>query len=491
MSKKYDAIIIGSGIGGLTIGSLLSKSKRVLVLEKNNTSGGYCTNFRRDGFIFESAVQAINGLYKGNPVYEILKKAHALDRVKIITPKYLYRSIFPEHDITVPQRNINKYKQKLFSLFPKEKTNISKLFDTMKSIYFEMQHFHKEKNLKKSPLMLKYSKRSLQELMNQYIKDPKLQTIIAQYWMYRGLPPSKLSAIVFSYIWYDYTVNGSYFLKNGMHNLIENLINAIKKNNGTVHHNREVSKLFVDIDTITELELKNSQRYTSDIYVSNIDIFRTFGMVSNGDMKKIDPFLKKLQKNSLSISAFKIYLGLDIDIKKLGITNYEIFVNPAYDIDLMYWASLENEFSKAPYFITIYSNLSDGFCKKGNSVISIGLLSGYEFWKNLNRSEYLKKKEEMANLVLSRCEQVIPGLRKHIKTKIIATPLTMERYTANSNGSVYGWNKKSLIEEIQYMNPTTPIKNLFLSSHWTKMGGGIGGVLLSSNRVHRLLNGKK
>ncbi|MCX5686922.1 MAG: NAD(P)/FAD-dependent oxidoreductase [Candidatus Omnitrophica bacterium] len=490
MSKKFDVIIIGSGIGGLTIASLLSKNKKVLLLEKNNNFGGYCAAFKRKGYRFESAVQAINGLYKGSPIYEVLKKSQALNGVKIVRPRHLYRSIFPDYDISVPQANINKYKTLLFSLFPDEKNNIINLFDTLKSIYLEMSRFYRKKTLAKSPFILKYGRRSLQELMDGFTKNKKLRAVISQYWMYRGLPPTKLSAITFAYIWYDYTANGSYFPKDGMHSIMQNLVDFIKNNNGVILHDREVNKLFVDFDRITELGLENSSRYEADMVISNIDVFKTFGMVVSGDTLDIESFLSKLKNNFLSISAFKIYLGLNIDVRKIGIKDYEIFVNPSYDAESMYQASLNNEFEKVPYSITIYSNLSDSFCKKGKSVVSIGLLSGYDFWRNLTRSEYKQKKEEMAEIILSRCEKVIPGLRKYIKVKTIATPLTMERYTGNSNGSIYGWNKKSLIEEIRFMNPTTPIKNLLLSSHWTKMGGGIGGVLLSSDRVYNLINNK-
>ena len=491
MHKKYDVIIIGSGIGGLVAGSLLSKDKKVFLLEKNNSFGGYCSDFKIKDFRFESAVQAINGLYKGNPVYEILKKSHALDAIKIVRPNHLYRTIFPNYDITVPQTDIGKYKKMLFKFFPEEKINIEKLIETFRLIYLEMKRFYKEKKLRKSPYILKYGRRSLQELLNGFTVNKNLQAIISQYWMYRGLPPSKLSAITFAYIWYDYTVNGSYFPKDGMSAIIKNLCNEIKRNNGKVAHDREVSKLFVGSNNVTEIELENSQRYQAGRYISNIDIFKTFKMIVNGNSSSLESFVKKLQRNSVSISAFKIYLGLDIDVKKLGIKDYEIFVNPSYDMDLMYWASLQSEFNKAPYSITIYSNMSNSFCKKGNSVISIGTLSEYEFWKNLTRTEYIQKKEEITDLMLARCEKIIPNLRKHIKVKVAATPLTMERYTGNSRGSIYGWNKKSLIEEISFMNPTTPIKNLLLSSHWTKMGGGIGGVVLSSDRVCHLLSEKK
>ena len=488
MSKQYDVIVIGSGIGGLTAASLLSKHKKVLVLEKNHVFGGYCADFKRGAFRFESAVQAINGLYKSNPVYKILKKANALDNLVIIKPKDLYRSIFPDYDINVPQGNIRKYLNLLCSLFPNEKNGLINLFSKFKSIYTEMERFYNEKSLKKSPLILRYGRRSLEELLDEFIKDKKLKAIISQYWMYRGLPPSKISAITFSYIWYDYTVNGSYFPREGMYSIVKNLIAAIKRNGGDVIKDKGVLKLLAKNGQINEVELNNYKRIGARSFISNIDVLKTLGMVENINPVDIEPFVKKIKKNTLYISACKIYLGLSVDLRKLGISNYEIFVNPHYDVEKMYTDSFKNRFDNIPFFITVYSNLSGAFCSKTKSVVSIGFLSGYDYWRSFTREEYVKEKSRMTDIMIKRCEKIIPNISKYIEIKEAATPLTMERYTANSKGSVYGWNKKSIVEEINFMNPTTPIKNLFLSSHWTKMGGGIGGVLLVSDRVCDLLS---
>jgi all-trans-retinol 13,14-reductase len=490
MSKKFDVIIIGSGIGGLTIGSLLSGHKKVLVLEKNSSFGGYCTSFQRKDCKFESSVQAINGLYEKNPIYEILKTSNALKGLKIARPDHLYRTIFPDYDIRVPQADISKYKSILFSLFPEEKDGIADLFDTLKSIYQETTRFYQGGTFRKSPLVFKYGKQSLLQLLNAFIKDKKLQAIISQYWMYRGLPPARFSAITFAYIWYDYTANGSYFPEGGMGGIVRNLVDSIKANDGALYRSKEVIRIIAKDDKVTEIELDDHKKYEADIVVSNIDIFKTFDMIVGVGRHRINEYVSKLRENSLSISAFKIYLGLDVDVRELGIDDYEIFVNPSYDIESMYRASVNNELEKVPYSMTIYSNLSDDFCKKGNSVISIGLLSGYDFWRNLPGAEYKQKKKGMAKIILSRCEKIIPGLQRHIKVKAVATPLTMERYTGNSRGSIYGWNKKSLMEEIRFMNSTTPVKNLFLSSHWTKMGGGIGGAVLSSNRVSHMIDSR-
>lgn len=488
VDKKYDVIVIGSGVGGLSIGSLLALKKRILVLEKNKSLGGYCSDFKNGGFRFESAVQAVNGFREGDPVYKVLDKAGAFKGVSIIQPDYLYRTIFPEYDIRIPQKNINSYKELLFSLFPKEEKSVESLFSTMKSIYQEISRFHGEGMIKKSPYLLKYGKRSLEDLMGEFIKDAKLKAIISQYWIYRGLPPSKLAATIFSYIWYDYTANGSYFPGSGMGDIIKNMTSTIKNNKGDVLPQSEVSRIHVKDGKVTDVELKNGRRISADIFVSNVDALRTFEMIDDVNDMHNRAFVDNLKKNTISISGFKIYLGLSVDIRDAGVKDYEIFLNPSYDIEAMYKASLHNDFERMPYSITIYSNLTDRFCDKGSSVISIGALAGYDYWRKFSKTEYLKKKEEAADIILSRCEKALPGLCKKIKVKIVATPLTMERYTGNSNGAIYGWNKRSLLDEIKFMSSTTPLKNLFLSSQWTKIGGGVAGVLLSTNRLYKLLN---
>lgn len=485
--KKYDAIIVGSGIGGLAVASLLSKEKRVLLIEKNNTFGGYCSDFKRNGYRFESSVQAINGLYSKNPVYEILKASGALKGIKIVSPQNLYRAILPDYDIKIPQFNLKSYKKLLCSMFPKERNGIDKLFSAMKTIFMEMHRFHTVKTLKKSPFLMRYAKRSLKDLLDEFLVDEKIKTIIAQYWMFRGLPPSKFSAITFAFIWYDYTVNGSYFPEQGMSGIVDNLIKCIRFNGGDMLSNAEVTRICVKDNVAKEIHLNNGKRFSANIFVSNMDAVRTFEMIESDNNLDINNFKRKIKGNVISISACKVYLGLAIDVRSLGINDYEIFVSPEYDIEKMYKASVKNDFNKVAYAITIYSNLGDQFCEEGKSVVSIGVLSGYDFWHRLSKSQYLKTKEEMASIMLRRCENIIPGIRKYINVKVVATPLTMERYTGNSNGAIYGWNPKSLIEEINYINPTTPVKNLLLSSHWTKMGGGIGGALLSATKVYDLI----
>src|SRR5580704_12786760 len=61
IETQWDAIVIGSGIGGLATAALLSRyaGKKVLVLERHYTPGGYTHSFKRPGYSWDVGVHYI------------------------------------------------------------------------------------------------------------------------------------------------------------------------------------------------------------------------------------------------------------------------------------------------------------------------------------------------------------------------------------------------------------------------------------------------
>lgn len=488
-AKKFDVIVIGSGIGGLISGALLSKNKRVLLIEKEHNFGGYCSSFKRNNFCFEAATEAINGLKRGAAIEKLFKNSCGISKTEFVKTPYLYRSIYPDYDIRVPQNNISEYKNLLVSLFEEEKNGIESLFKEMAFVHDELEMMDRKKTMMRCPYVMKYYGLSAEAILNKYISNERLKTIISQYWVYCGLPPKELDGVLFSYIWYEYTCNGSYYPKSGMKAIVNKCVETIKNNGGSVINNSKVTRILNEGNAVNGVELANKKKYFTDFLVSNIDINKTFEMLSERN-DKVLCFLKKLKGKETSISAFRIYLGLDIDVKIKGIKDYEIFVNPSYKMNEMYAASIKNDVDNSPVSIVIYSNLSKNFCENGKSVLSITILSGYDFWKNLSKHMYDKIKSNLANKLIERCEAIIPDLKDYIKVKIIATPLTMERYTGNRRGAIYGWNKHNMLDEIRFFKVSTPVDNLFLASHWTKLGGGVTGVMRAAVRACNMIEGK-
>lgn len=486
-NNNYDALVIGAGIGGLTIGCLLSFTKKVLILEKNITLGGYCSTFKRNDFIFEAAIHAINNCKENHFAYDILKRCDVIDKIEFLKPKSLYRAIYPNHDFIVAQENVNSYLNMLIKYFPKESNGIKELFKNMHNVFSEVEKINKCKSLKKSPNLIQASKESLEKMMDRYLDSSELKAIISQHWMYCGLPPSKLSPIHFSYISQDYLLNGGYCIKGGTQKLVDCLAKKIKDNGSEILPRHEVDAVIVKDSVAKGVKTTTGECFWSDYIISNIDARRTYESITEKN-QVVDICLRQMDKTRPSISTVRVYLGLGVDLKKLGINDYEVFVNPSYNLDLSYDSLMKNRLDNVPFGICIHSNVDHTICGEGKSIVSITMLSGYDYWKVLPKYEYKKKKLEVAEKLIQKTEEaVIPNLGKYINVKVVATPLTMERYTGNGKGAAYGWTRNVNFYGSKHMNIQTPIKNLFLSSNWTKIGGGVEGVLRSADRTYDLI----
>lgn len=485
-TTKYDAVIIGAGIGGLTAACLLSSIRKVLVLERGHSFGGYCSTFQRGKFKFESCIHAINAGKEANSVFDILKRCGVITNIKFLKPKNLYRAIFPEHDFSVAQMNLTGYLNMLIKFFPRETAGIKKLFLHMHNIFIGVKQLNQLRTLGKDSCISELAKASLEDLLDKYVSNAKLKAIISQYWMYCGLPPSRLSAVNYSYIAMDYLLNGGYCVEGGTQNLVNILVKKIIKNGGQIYTDHEVKKILVNNNMAVGVETKNGMSFFSDNVISGIDLTYTLEHLTERSGKVLK-YLEWLKTARPSMSVFKVYLGLNTSKEGLGISDYEIFFNSSYNLETSYNEFLNNDAEQSPFGICIHSNADAGFCDKKNSVVSIATLSNYDYWASLSEMEYRKKKDESMNILIKRARQVIPNINNYIETSVAATPITMERYTANHKGAAYGWNKDTFFNKGKYARTQTPIKGLYLASNWTKLGGGVQGVMRSALSVSELI----
>lgn len=500
MNNQYDVIVIGAGIGGLTAAAILAKNgKRVLVLEKNSTPGGYMVCFQKGKFKFDASLHLINGCNKNGPTYKILEKCGVTDKIQFLKPHYLYRSIFPDFDMRIPQSEPREYIAILTRCFPLECKGIKKLFKRMSFVTHNKQKliYSKISSLLKMTLSsINYRVTSIskhetyQSLINNFLKDPRLKAAISQLWSYFGLPPSKLPISCFkdSYSFYR---DGGYYPKGGSQAFLNTLQNTIKHYGGEIILNCEVREILINRNLAKGVKTNKGIEFIATDFISNIDARNTFLKLISSDYYP-ESFREKISQIEPSVSALQIYLGLNVDLREREIFDYEIFVNPNYDLEKQFKACIDNNIIEVPFIITIYSNLDDSVTKKGKTTMSIVMASGYDFWKNLPEDQYKNKKLEVANQLIKRAEQIIPNLSAYIEEMEVATPITMERYTGNYKGAIYGWSNiesQSGIKRLGFKNPY--IKNIYLASAWTQSGGGVCGTMRAGERAAEEILGNK
>ena len=203
------------------------------------------------------------------------------------------------------------------------------------------------------------------------------------------------------------------------------------------------------------------------------------------------PFTMGLMRTG--ISAVILFAGLDIDVRRYGITGGEISRNWAAAETPSPFGEIarEGDFSKLPSAMaTIYSNIDPSCCPEGKSVVATMVLAEPErFERALGPGRqrgraYKELKKDLTAQLLEKMARAlgIPDLEGHVEVLELSTPITIERYTENRGGSYVGW-KYSSDQANAHFSQKSPVANLFLCGHWVAPGGGVSNVMTGGNNA--------
>lgn len=492
---KFDAIIIGAGLGGLSCAAAFTRQGfKPLILEQHYRAGGYATTFERPGgFVFDVSLHSTT-VGERDGIHNLIPGLPEITDVKFVPHPNLYRVIYPDYDIRVPQKDLAGYIDILTGHFPDEKQGIKGIFEDMQGVSKDISKLSSARgqiDMTKFPVEYPYLFKSYGktwgDMLDERIKNPKLRAIISTLWLYYGLPPSKLASIYYAMPTIGYLEDGGYYPIGRSQNISNAMVKFIEERGGKVMLQNHVEKILVKDHSAYGVRTDDGKEYTAKVVVSNANAYDTFHTMMEED-EFLKDYLMRMNQLSISLSSFQVFLGLKKDlIGEIGITDTEIFYETGYDIEAGYKTALDADIENAGYGITLYDNIYRGYSPEGKNTINIISLQGFDHWKKYeadywkgNKTAYLAEKERMADILINMAEKtLLPGLSKAIEVKEIGTPLTNVRYTGNYRGAIYGWDQTLDNSGPRRLPHTTPIKNLYLSGAWTSPGHGYGGVLWS------------
>lgn len=510
VSSDWDAIVIGSGLGGLTTAACLAaEGKRVIVVEQHLVLGGCSQVFRRKNkWEFDVGVHYVGGCEPGSDgmIPTVLRGLGVEDRVawSKLDETQMDVVTFPEHSFRVPT-SWEGFTHELCTTFPADAAGLRSCVAELRRIgegadrINDVPHSVKAVlPLLRRPFEAAAIARGLEQpigrLFDRCGLSPRARAAMLYMVHMHNTAPAKTPALLIAFLLRHYFKSGAYFPLLGGQVLAANIVEVIQAHGGTVRTNARVSRIDIEAGRVTGVTLDDGERLRADVVVSNADPHRTYldligpQHLPARSVKRVDSFRRPH-------GIFTLFMAADVDISRTRpATNY---VNHArYDqqttFDLMDQGRWDPDAWLAISSPTLKTRGVRHFGAPGHSTIEAftTVPDHYGFWGGGNplagrdyeqSPVYQDRKAEIEQVIRERVLDAVPELRGHIVHAEGATPLSHERYTLSR--MPYGpENTSAQIGPGRRLSITTPIRGLYLAGASTvfmygvafTMRGGVG-----------------
>jgi prolycopene isomerase len=505
MTRSYDAIVIGAGLGGLAAATTLAHSGlKTLLLERHNVPGGYASSFVRGRFEFEVALHELSGIgppeRRGN-VYRVLEYLGITDKVEFLHVPELYRCVFLEPsasgqklDVTLPVGR-EAFESTLIEHFPHEAEGIRRFLERVFAFGRDYARYLRERRKVhpasvpfRFPHMVRYLPATWGQVLDRDVQDPSARAVLSAYWGYAGMPPSQISFMSMASTLAAYASRGAAFPKGRSQALSNAFLSRFEELGGEARMNCAVQRITTGNGRVTGVITEDEEEIGADWIVSNADPIATCRDMIG--MEQVpSSFFTDLRSSEVAASTINVYMGVARTAGELGFAEHEIFVNAGYDSDHHY-ELMKTIAPPEAIAATCYNVVHPEISPPGTSIVVLTALAFGEPWTRVPPSEYVATKNRMADAMIDLAEQVMPGLRQYAEVVEVSTPLTNMRYASALGGSIYGFSQPPRDHMAWRMDYKGPLDRLYFAGAWTRPGGGFEPTMMSGMRAGRSISFK-
>jgi phytoene dehydrogenase-like protein len=475
--RRYDAIVIGSGIGGLMCANLLGRGgMKVLLVEKHSALGGFCSSFRRKGFLFDAATHFYPLL--GNPstiTGRLLRELEIPTEWVGMDPVDQFH--FPDSKPFAVPADFSTYIAKLKDWFPHEAAAVDSYFAELRQAYlYGLLYYFKG-------VPTDYAKRrehcTMSQKLDEHFRDPKLKAILLADTPHWGSLPDRTSYLFDAMLRLSYFL-GNYYPKGGSQKFADDLGRGIAARGGRVLKCGAVEAIHVARGAVGGVRVSTvSHRaperfeFEAPVVVSNADALHTYRDLL-GESHCGASLLNRLRSLRPSYPCFLVHIGLrGMDPERLAA------------VEGYYWSSFDpHDAVNSVFKVFVPTHFDPAIAPAGCQILIVQKLVPVDF-KAIR--DWAAHKESVEGAIMERLCAILPAIGDHIVVRLSATAMTSFRYTGNFQGAMLGWEMSPEQLGAGRLAVTTPVRNLYLTGHWTEPGGGITPVIVSALRVSKMI----
>ena len=393
-----------------------------------------------------------------------------------MSPTPVYSVRFPGLRLDAPP-GIDEFIEAHALEFPHEAEGIRRFLELCLQITEETQQVATrlslsdlEQALEQFPLLFRYWTTTLAEALDECIDDPRLKAVLGAAWPYQGLPPSQLSVVQYGGMLAALVEKGPVYFKGSFQTLIDAFAAALLDHGGELLLNTRVTRIMVEDGQVGGVVLDEDRVVRAPVVVSNADARQTLEQLV-GLEHLPESLVKRYRRMKPSVSAFVVYAATTFDVTELDVA-HETFVYTDWDHDQTYRDVLEGKLGGT--WVSLPTLHDPSLAPAGEHLVIFTTLMPYDIGRPWEGAD-----ESYTEQMLDALAEVMPGVRDELTYLESASPATLERYTLNQQGAIYGWANTPNQTMPKRLPHRLPIAGLFLAGHWTEPGSSSFRVVFS------------
>ncbi len=484
ITEDYDAIVIGSGIGGLASAAMLAKhgGRRVLVLERHYTPGGYTHVFHRPGYEWDVGVHYIGDVAPGSTTRRVFDDISD-GRIEWADMGEVYDRVIIGGEIYDLPKGRRNLRDMLVSRFPAEEAGIDRYFEAVRTAVASSLPFQAAKTMPREvqaesgPFLRKnftaWADRTTREVLEELTTDQRLIAVLTAQFGDYGLPPAESSFAMHALLVHHY-FRGGYYPVGGSGVIAESIIPVIERSGGLVLINADVAEVVVEEGRAVGVRMAVDDRVIrAPIVISDAGVLNTFGTLLPPEAAEAAGLRAELAEVSPSMAHLCLYLGFEETAEALGMPRHNLWIYPNEDYEQTIEDSRTDPEAPLPMVYVSFPAAKDPDFERrhpGHSTVDVITAAPYEWFEQWEGTKWKRRgadydafKDRLAQRMMDALFEQMPQLRGKVAFYEISTPLTTAHFAGYGRGELYGLDHTPDRFRKGFLQPATPIPGLYLT----------------------------
>lgn len=495
--EKWDAIIIGSGMGGMTTAAMLANfGQKVLVLEQHYVPGGFTHTFKRKGYEWDVGVHAVGEVTLHTLPGRILHKLTGGTLEWASLGEHYEEMYYPDDfDIQFPSHP-KAFHKTLLEKFPDEEAAIDKYFALIKDVASSMRSYYLSRIFPSWARSLgdgllakraqKYLEQRTETVINGLTENKQLRHVMVAQWGYYGSLPKDSSFAIQALVVRHFS-HGGYYPVGGSSRIATTLLKTVADNGGWTRICADVEEIIVENNRAVGVRLKKGEEIRASKVISAAGVLPTLTRLLPEAFRKqewVDSITRNLRPSPAHIC---LNIGFKGDIRKAGCSSANKWFWSVWSMEEREWNFDLNEIGTCPLLYCSFPSLKDPEHDPGpeerhtGEVVTFVPFETFEKWEGTRwrkrGDDYVDLKERLQEAVLEQFLEHMPELRDMVDHVEISTPLSTTFFNRSANGAIYGIEPTPERFQNPWLRPKSPIKGLYLSGSDIASVGVIGAMM--------------